>query len=54
MNIFIRTKVGMSAESGLGTFQDKDGPWNSSKETASADALNGLGRGLITSDPDAG
>jgi NAD-dependent SIR2 family protein deacetylase len=31
MNIFIRTKVGMSAESGLGTFRDKDGLWNSSK-----------------------
>ncbi len=27
MNIFIRTTVGMSAESGLGTLRDKDGLW---------------------------
>jgi NAD-dependent SIR2 family protein deacetylase len=28
MNIFVLTGAGVSAESGLGTFRDKDGLWS--------------------------
>jgi NAD-dependent deacetylase len=28
MNIFVLTGAGLSAESGLGTFRDKDGLWS--------------------------
>ncbi len=33
MNIFVLTGAGVSAESGLGTFRDKDGLWAHSRSS---------------------